>query len=74
MFDEYYNEYNYILYLLKNKINIHKIRMLFSDGGQIVLLCNEHLIYVNSDFDIKFNEIKREIKNVTIILISNVIQ
>ena len=31
MFDEYYNEYHYIIYLLNNKINRSKIRMLFND-------------------------------------------
>ena len=29
MIDEYYNEYNYIIHLLNNKINRPKIRMLF---------------------------------------------
>ena len=32
-FVKYYNEYNYIIHLLNNKINRPKIRMLFNDGG-----------------------------------------
>ena len=33
MFDKYYNDCNNIIYLLNNKINRPKIRMLFNDGG-----------------------------------------
>ena len=33
MFDNYYNDYNNKSYLINNKINRHKIRMLFNDGG-----------------------------------------
>ena len=51
MFVNYYIDYNNKSYLIDNKINRPKIRMLFNDGGQIVLLCNEHLIYVNSEFE-----------------------
>ena len=52
MFDNYQNDYNNKSYLIDNKINRPKIRMLFNDGGQIVLLCNEHLIYVKSGFEL----------------------
>ena len=30
-----YNVYNNKIYSLKNKINRHKIRMLFNDGGSV---------------------------------------